>query len=133
MVSGSIIILLPTFVIVISIRERSGKGGKKAKKFINKTNLTILTMKIEITKITSKGQVVIPKEIRKELGITSGERFIVYDTKDSVVLKRIKNLEEVKDPEEFEKTFSKTWKIAKEKRITRKDVEREIEAFRKEK
>jgi AbrB family looped-hinge helix DNA binding protein len=90
-------------------------------------------MNIEITKMTSKGQVVIPQKIRNMKGIEDGERFLVYDTEDSIVLKRVKNLEKTKDVEEFEKTFAKTWKIAKKNNLTREDVNEEIKAYRKEK
>lgn len=90
-------------------------------------------MDIETTKMTSKGQVVIPLDIREEKGLKEGERFLVYDIDDSIVLKRIRNLEKAKDIEEFEKVFAKTWKIAEERKITKKDVEEEIKAYRKEK
>ncbi|MAG47591.1 hypothetical protein CL617_03220 [archaeon] len=89
-------------------------------------------MDIDITKLTSKGQVVIPQEIREEKKLKSGERFLVYDTEDSIVLKRIKNLKEAKDIKEFEEVFAKTWKIAKSRNVTKKDVEKEIVEHRKE-
>ncbi len=90
-------------------------------------------MKMNITKMTSKGQVVIPQEIREDIGIKEGERFIVYDTEDSIILKRIKNLEEAKDIENFEKVFKSLWKTAKARGIKKADVEKEIEAYRKDK
>lgn len=89
-------------------------------------------MEIEITKLTSKGQVVIPQEIREEKKLKPGERFLVYDTEDSIVLKRVKNLQEAKSVKEFERIFAKTWKIAKSRGITRNDAEKEIEDYRKE-
>ncbi|MBU2633938.1 MAG: AbrB/MazE/SpoVT family DNA-binding domain-containing protein [Nanoarchaeota archaeon] len=85
---------------------------------------------MDITKMTSKGQVVIPQDMRLEKGIKEGERFLVYDTEDSIVLKRIKNLEKAKDMLDFEKTFAKTWRIAKKRRLTRKDVNEEIKSYR---
>lgn len=109
----------------------------KIESFISKIIHTILIkevkMEIEITKITSRGQVVIPQDIREERGIKEGEKFLVYDTDDSIVLKRIKNLEKIRNIEDFEATFAKIWKIAKQKKITKKDVSKEIEAYRKEK
>lgn len=90
-------------------------------------------MEIEITKMTSKGQVVIPQDIREEKNLKDGEKFIVYDTDDSIVLKRIKNLEKATNIENFEKIFAKTWKIAKQRKITKKDVAKEIQDYRKEK
>ncbi len=98
--------------------------------FINKTILTSLTMEIEITKITSKGQVVIPQDIRKSAGITEGERFFVYASDDSIILKRTKNLEESKKIEKFHKVFRSLWKNAEKRGITPEDVESEITAVR---
>ena len=90
-------------------------------------------MDIEITKMTLKGQVVIPQDIRKEKGLKEGEKFLVFDINDNIILKRIKNLEKAKTEDEFEKVFRSTWKIAKSRGITKKDVAEEIKAYRKEK
>ena len=89
-------------------------------------------MEIEITKVTSRGQVVIPQDIREQNNIREGERFLVYGTGDSIVLKRIKNLEEAKDLKGFEEAFASMWKTAKSRGITKKDVEKEISLYRKE-
>lgn len=90
-------------------------------------------MNIEITKMTSKGQVVIPQNIRERKEIEEGEKFIVYDMDDSIVLKRVKNLEHVKDAKHLEKTFGSMWKTAKLRKIKEEDVESEITSHRKEK
>ena len=41
------------------------------------------------TRMSSKGQVVIPEAIRKKLGLESGDRFLVLDEGDAIILKRI--------------------------------------------
>lgn len=41
------------------------------------------------TKMSSKGQVVIPEQIRKQLSLEAGSRFVVVGDKDVVILKRI--------------------------------------------
>ena len=41
------------------------------------------------TKMSSKGQVVIPEEIRKRLGLEAGTRFVVMADKDTVIMKAI--------------------------------------------
>ncbi len=41
------------------------------------------------TKMSSKGQVVIPEEVRKALGLTAGSQFVVVGEGDVVILKRI--------------------------------------------
>ncbi len=40
-------------------------------------------------KMSSKGQVVIPEEIRKRLRLKTGDRFVVLGEKDMVILKTI--------------------------------------------
>ena len=41
------------------------------------------------TKMSSKGQVVIPEDIRKKLGLKAGSQFVVVGEKDTVILKAI--------------------------------------------
>jgi AbrB family looped-hinge helix DNA binding protein len=41
------------------------------------------------TKMTSKGQVVIPEVVRKRLGLKAGSRFVVIGQRDVVILKEI--------------------------------------------
>ena len=41
------------------------------------------------TKMSSKGQVVIPEAIRKRLGLKTGAQFVVVGDKDVVILKAI--------------------------------------------
>lgn len=41
------------------------------------------------TKMSSKGQVVIPEEIRKRLGLEAGTQFVVVADKDTVIMKAI--------------------------------------------
>ncbi len=41
------------------------------------------------TKMSSKGQVVIPEEVRKRLGLKAGSQFVVVGEKDTVILKAI--------------------------------------------
>lgn len=44
---------------------------------------------IATTKMSSKGQVVIPEEIRKRLRLKAGSRFVVVGEKDTVIFKSI--------------------------------------------
>lgn len=54
----------------------------------------------EVTKISTKGQVVIPSNIRKELGMDIGSSVLVTKMQDFVLLKKI-NIPDVK--KEFER------------------------------
>jgi len=44
---------------------------------------------MEITKISSKGQIVIPQKMRNELNITEGSVLAIEKMKDFVVIKKI--------------------------------------------
>ena len=44
---------------------------------------------ISTTKMSSKGQVVIPENIRKQLNLKAGAQFVVVGDKDVVILKNI--------------------------------------------
>ena len=45
--------------------------------------------RIATTRLSSKGQVVIPEEIRRRLGLKAGSQFVVVGDKDTVILKAI--------------------------------------------
>lgn len=45
--------------------------------------------KVATTKMSSKGQVVIPEQIREQLDLEAGSQFVVVGDKDVVILKRI--------------------------------------------
>ncbi len=47
---------------------------------------------IDVTKVSDKGQVVIPKEIRDKLQFAPGTKLIVVATNDAVILQRIENV-----------------------------------------
>jgi len=44
---------------------------------------------VATTRMSSKGQVVIPEDVRKALGLEAGAQFVVMGDGDTVVLKRI--------------------------------------------
>ena len=59
----------------------------------------------QITKMSSRGQVVIPEGIREEMGLETGSTFVVFARKDadSILLKRLEFQEPVKAFEEMVK------------------------------
>ena len=46
-------------------------------------------MNIETVRMSSKGQVVIPQDIREEVHVDEGTVFAVVGTKDTIILKKI--------------------------------------------
>ncbi len=83
--------------------------------------------KIEVTSMSSRGQVVIPLDIREELGLREGEKFIVMGEDDTVILKKIK----IPSFENFDRLIKKTREFAKSRGINEKDVEEAIKRARK--
>ncbi|MCW3988546.1 MAG: AbrB/MazE/SpoVT family DNA-binding domain-containing protein [Candidatus Bathyarchaeota archaeon] len=46
-------------------------------------------MEVSVGKVTSKGQVTIPKEIRETLGVNEGDKLIFLVEGDKVVLRKV--------------------------------------------
>jgi AbrB family looped-hinge helix DNA binding protein len=46
----------------------------------------------DIIKVSSKGQVVIPREVRKKLGMKSGEKLLVLTRNGDILLRKIKEV-----------------------------------------
>ncbi|OYT53059.1 MAG: AbrB family transcriptional regulator [Candidatus Altiarchaeales archaeon ex4484_2] len=80
-------------------------------------------MNVELTRISGKGQLVIPQEIRKQLKIKKGTRFAVYGQDDTVILKKI----QLPTLEDFNQLTRKTSEIARKKGITKKDIDKAIQ------
>jgi AbrB family looped-hinge helix DNA binding protein len=78
------------------------------------------------TKLSSRGQVVIPEEIRSRLGLEAGVRFIVVGEGDVVVLKALKP-PKVRD---FKALLAKARKSAEDAGLTPADVDRAIREVR---
>ena len=82
---------------------------------------------IEVTSVSSRGQVVIPQKIRDKLHIAEGEKFVVIGENDTIVLKKL----EVPSFRGFDKLLKKTREFAKKKGLKENDVEESIRELRK--
>jgi len=83
-------------------------------------------MEAEMTRVSSRGQVVIPGLIREKLGLKDGSRLIVFGEGDTIILKKVGPT----SAQERKQTLSSIRKKVKNLGITRRDVSREIEAVR---
>ena len=81
---------------------------------------------IATTKMSSKGQVVIPEAIRKKLNIKSGARFVVVGDKDALILKIITT----PDKDQFDDLLADARRQAKRVGLTRKDISAAIKSVR---
>jgi AbrB family looped-hinge helix DNA binding protein len=81
------------------------------------------------TKLSSKGQVVIPEEVRKDLGLNEGDQFVVFGQGDAVILKVITPPK----LEEFQQLLSHARTEAKKAGIKRADLKSAIAKVRRSK
>ncbi len=66
-------------------------------------------MDVAITKMSSKGQVVIPAEMRK--GIHEGEKLLIIQNKDQIIMKKANKLSKnLIEDLEFAKRTEEAWK-----------------------
>ena len=70
------------------------------------------------TKMSSKGQVVIPENIRKKLGLKAGSQFVVVGEKDTVILKAISP----PSMEDFDRLIAKARKQTAKAGLKRSDI-----------
>jgi len=82
---------------------------------------------LEITSVSSRGQVVIPQKIRDKLKILEGEKFVVVGENDTIVLKKL----EVPSFKGFEKLLRKTREHAVKHGLSEKDMLEAIGKTRK--
>jgi len=79
------------------------------------------------TKLSSRGQVGIPEEIRRRLGLEPGVRFVVVGEGDVVVLKALKT----PNLSDFEDLLDEAQKSAEEAGLTKEDLEAALHEVRK--
>jgi AbrB family looped-hinge helix DNA binding protein len=78
------------------------------------------------TKLSSKGQVVIPEEIRKRLGLQPGAQFVVVGEGDVVVLKALK----APKLSDFKTLLDEAQQSAEKAGLTPEDVKQAIREVR---
>ena len=83
-------------------------------------------METEMTRVSSRGQVVIPGLIRQKLGLRDGSRLIVFGEGDTIILKKV-GFASAQDKKE---ALSSIRRKVKNLRVTREDVSGEVRAVR---
>ena len=81
---------------------------------------------IDTTKMSSKGQVVIPENVRKKLDLRTGSQFVVVGEDDVVILKSIA----YPTMRKFDSLIRKARQQARDVGIKRSDVSKAIEKIR---
>ena len=85
-------------------------------------------MESDLVKMSPKGQLVVPQEIRDKEGFTAGDRFVPFPVKDGVLFKRVV-IPDVKA--EFEKLSAEIEKQFKKQKVTTKDLNEALKWKRK--
>jgi len=78
------------------------------------------------TKLTSKGQVVIPEKTRKRLGIKTGTQFMVIEGKDAIIFKII----QPPSMKDFDGLLAETRRQAKKSGLKKSDIANAVKAVR---
>jgi len=73
---------------------------------------------VSTTKMSSKGQVVIPENVRKQLNLKAGAQFVVVGEKDVVILKNIAP----PSLDEFDDLIAEVRKKGKQAGIKKSDI-----------
>ena len=79
------------------------------------------------TRLSSKGQVVIPEEVRRTLGLNEGDQFLVIGQGDAVILKTITPPK----IEEFQELLSQARAEGRKARIRKADLKSAIARARR--
>ncbi|NMG83500.1 MAG: AbrB family transcriptional regulator [Methanosarcinales archaeon] len=83
---------------------------------------------VVLTKMSSKGQIVIPKRLRDIFGYNKGEIFAMIGNEDTLILKKVA----VPSSDELERLFKWGEEFTKRKRIKKEDVLKAIQEVRHE-
>ncbi len=81
-----------------------------------------------LVKMSGKGQLVVPEEIRIEEGFKAGDRFVPVAVEDGVLFKKVKIEDRTR---QFLQLMKKIQAQAKENGLTQKDVDEAIKWVRK--
>ena len=81
---------------------------------------------VATTKLSSKGQVVIPEKVRNQLGLKAGDQFVVVGEGDAVILKTI-TPPSIRD---FDAIIENARKQARATRMKRSDIAKAIAKVR---
>jgi len=85
-------------------------------------------MEMEISRISEKGQIVIPNSLRRKMKIKKSDQFMVFGEKNTIILKKIEKAAVSKTFDNISKSLRKS---AKESGFSRNDLTGIIEDVRK--
>jgi len=84
-------------------------------------------MEVELTRVSEKGQIVIPISLRKVMKIHKADQFLVFGEGNTIILKKVEKPAFEKSFEEIAKPLQK---VIKEEGFTREDLNKIIKEVR---
>jgi len=84
---------------------------------------------VATTKLSSKGQVVIPEDIRERMGLKEGDQFVVIGQGDVVILKTL-NPPPLKN---FERMITEARNVAKRAGLKKSEIQKVVKKVRSQK
>jgi AbrB family looped-hinge helix DNA binding protein len=85
-------------------------------------------MEVEMTRISEKGQVVIPSSLRKQMKIKKSDQFLIFGEGNTIILKKI---EKPAIRKTFDEVARPLRESAKRSKFSREDLSRLIEDVKK--
>jgi len=85
-------------------------------------------MALELTRLSGKGQVVIPTEMRRRMGLREGTKFLVVGLEDTIILRKLQVSEEKL---RLKQLLARARVSAKKHGLSEREIERLIHALRK--
>ena len=90
----------------------------------------VINVEVGITKMSSKGQVVIPAEMRA--GISEGEKLLIIQNDEQIIMKKASKLDKnVAEDIEFAKRTEEAWKRIKKEKGIKMDFDKFVEEMKK--
>jgi AbrB family looped-hinge helix DNA binding protein len=72
---------------------------------------------IDYTKLSSKGQIIVPKGIRDSLNMKTGEIFVIFADRDTIILKRVQRPSDT----DLKEMFARSQRLARQRGLNRAD------------
>lgn len=85
-------------------------------------------MQVELTRVSEKGQIVIPSSLRREMKIEKSDQFIIFGEDGTIILKKVENPAMKQSLSELTKPLQR---VISERGFTREDLKKVIKEVRK--
>ena len=87
-------------------------------------------MEVAITKISSKGQIVIPSHMRKDIAV--GDEILIIKDQDRLIMKKVSEVtKKLKEDLKFARRVEKAWKLYEKRKFKSLSADKFLEELEK--